>query len=199
MSKYFVFDLETTGLPKGYRVNYRDLEKYDTCRIVSICWIVLDADLVEVDKQYYVIKPSGFVVPPEATAIHGITHEEAETEGVPIAEMLVPLFERLCECTTLVAHNINFDFGTLLSESYRAKERPLVNALFGKERLCTMQMGKKHLALKKMPKLGELYKLLLDKDLEGAHNAQVDTECCAECLCALLPTKIDPPTLELAT
>jgi DNA polymerase III epsilon subunit-like protein len=192
LMSFFVFDLETTGLPKGFRVNYRDLEKYDECRIVSICWIVLGPDLEEIEKQYFVIKPDGFVVPPEATAIHGISHEEAEATGIPLAQMLEPLKKALDQCTTLVAHNISFDFGALLSESFRANERKLVNTLFGKERACTMQLGKKHLGLKKMPKLSELYKQLMDTDMEGAHNAQVDTECCTACFRVLMGVALAP-------
>jgi DNA polymerase III epsilon subunit-like protein len=131
-----------------------------------------------------------FVIPPEATAIHGITNQEACASGYAIADVVAAMRADLLACKCLVAHNISFDFGVVLYELYRIRERGMINHMFGCERLCTMRLGKERLGLKKMPRLGELYAALFDgRVLEGAHNAAVDTDCCVQCFCALLGPK----------
>jgi DNA polymerase III epsilon subunit-like protein len=188
---YFVFDTETSGLPAKRMPKYTDDDAYSTCRVVSIAWTVVGADFKVLRKGYFLVKPMDFVIPPEATAIHGITNQEAYASGYAIADVVAAMRADLLACKCLVAHNISFDFGVVLYELYRIRERGLINHMFGCERLCTMRLGKERLGLKKMPRLGELYAALFDgRVLEGAHNAAVDTDCCVECFCALLGPKV---------
>jgi hypothetical protein len=46
MSSYkFVFDTETSGLPykaRGKQYDYENLEHFDTSRLISISWLLLD-------------------------------------------------------------------------------------------------------------------------------------------------------------
>ena len=183
---YFVFDTETSGLPKARMPNFRDADAYSTCRIVSIAWTVLDTDFKVKSKGYFLVKPLDFVIPESATAIHGITNEQALNSGYVFRDVLKTIRNDLIECNELVAHNLSFDFGVLLHECHRLKDEHMINLLFKMERKCTMLIGKKQLALKKMPRLGELYAALYPgKVLEGAHNAVVDTDCCVDCFCAL--------------
>ena len=188
---YFVFDTETSGLPAKRMPKYTDDDAYSTCRVVSIAWTVVGADFKVLRKGYFLVKPMDFVIPPEATAIHGITNQEAYASGYAIADVVAAMRADLLACKCLVAHNISFDFGVVLYELYRIRERGLINHMFGCEQLCTMRLGKERLRLKKMPRLGELYAALFDgRVLEGAHNAAVDTDCCVECFCALLGPKV---------
>lgn len=191
---YFIFDTETSGLPKKRMANYKDTDAYSTCRIVSIAWVVLGTDLEQVSRGTFLVKPKDFIIPESATAIHGITNEEAYNNGYSMTDVVQVLRDDLLKCTHLVAHNISFDFGVLLHECHRIKDVVLVDYLFKMTRECTMQLGKKQLGLKKMPRLAELYSALFNgKELVGAHNAVVDTDCCVECYCALKTSVAESP------
>jgi len=184
---YFVFDTETSGLPLSRFPKYHDLAAYDGCRIVSICWMVLDSNGTKVESEYHVIDPlsGGFTVPIEASRIHGISDEDARRDGVPFVSIVNKLAASLGRCKIMVAHNVSFDFGVLLSEMHRIHSFPVINQLFRIERVCTMKKGKEVLGLKRWPKLADMYKQLTGKDMVGAHNARIDTECCAECFLML--------------
>ena len=182
---YFLWDTETTGLPKTRQPNYKDLDAYVDCRLVSICWIILDENYETVSTKYHVIKPNGFIIPEDATKIHGITHDFATETGVPLTDILPDMLIDLKKCTTLVAHNLSFDFGVMLSEFHRYGKRDMINNFFRQTRYCTMFNGRTILGLKKVPTLSSLYETLTGTVMVGAHNAQVDTECCAKCFVEL--------------
>lgn len=200
---YFIFDTETSGLPKGRYASYKSLDAYETCRIVSIAWIVLPegidpSDSEEIDmtikKNRFttLIRPDDFVIGQASINIHGITNERAAREGVPF-DSIVPMLEQaLNNAHTLVAHNLRFDFGVLLSELHRRGHRSAIDKIFKMERICTMRLG--HAVCNQgghWPKLTHLYATLTGKELVGAHDALADTTACAECfikLRALSPT-----------
>jgi len=184
---YFVFDTETTGLPKGRGVSYSDDAAYSSCRLVSIAWQILAAGSLDViSEQYFMIKPTDYVVPQEATNIHGISHEQAMAEGTPFTEMVDALVTSLNSCKYLVAHNISFDFGVLLHELHCTSNKKAINYVFRMERKCTMLQGKKVMEIKKFPKLIELYVHFFKENPQGdLHNALVDTRACSECFRAM--------------
>jgi DNA polymerase III epsilon subunit-like protein len=185
---FFVFDTETSGLPQcqGWRFPYyKDLAKYDTARIVSISWVILNEDFEEIDKQTHLIKPEGFIIPESSIAIHGITNERAHAEGMNIGEFFGILEKALVKAKCLVAHNINFDDNVLKSECFRYGQRHIVDYLYKMTKKCTMQMGKEILCLPKNPKLSELYETLYGEPMQNAHDAEYDTFYCCQCFKAL--------------
>ena len=186
----FFFDTETTGLPKrkGNKFDsYKNVESYDSSRIVSISWIVTQKQKV-VAQGYYVVKPDGFHIPPEATAIHKISNEEAHSTGVPITVVFDYLREYLPFCSHMVAHNIDFDINILNSELYRYEQMDLIEHIQKMHMVCTMKKGKDFLKRKTYPKLQLLAKELLDVDItDMAHNAQVDTYYCYQCYTKMFP------------
>ena len=67
----FVFDVETSGLPlKSKSINkkekYKILKDYDTARILSLSYIILDNDNKEVEKKTYFLKPDNFEISEES-------------------------------------------------------------------------------------------------------------------------------------
>ena len=72
---YLVLDTETTGVKP-------------TDRIVSMAWAGFDETGTEVVLTHHLVIPDGFTIPRDATAIHGITTEEARRKGVPIGTVL---------------------------------------------------------------------------------------------------------------
>ena len=190
--RHFVFDTETTGLPKKKSGKmYGDFDEpnnigsYDGARLVSISWIVSE-NHAPANKVYHIIKPKGFVIPQQSTAIHGITHEQAVAEGIPVEEVLMRMKCALDSCSTMVAHNIKFDMSIVMSEAYRAGMSDLAAKLKTMQQICTMEKGKHAMGVKKYPKLGELYAHLFQgRTLTNAHNAEYDTLHCYECFIAM--------------
>jgi DNA polymerase III subunit epsilon len=104
---YLFFDTETNGLPKNWKAPVTDLLNWP--RLVQIAWVLFDNDGNEVKRNDYIIKPIGFTIPYEASKVHGITTERAESEGVDLKLSLDEFNEQLERATHLVAHNMSFD------------------------------------------------------------------------------------------
>lgn len=106
--KVAAFDSETTGT---------DVE---TARIVSAALVVLDGAGGVVERTEWLINP-GVPIPPEATAVHGIT-DEAAAAGTPPAETVQQIVSGLGEVLEaglpLVIYNAPYDL-TLLDREYR--------------------------------------------------------------------------------
>ena len=184
---YLLFiDTETSGLPKtkGYNQYYspKKLEMYENSRIVQISWIITDHIGKIISKQDYKIKPKDFVIPDDSIKIHGISNEDAKKNGKELSDILKKkLYPDLKKCNKIIGHNIFFDNHIIKSEIYRNKLDPIANEYDKKSLGCTMIMGKYFLKHYKNPKLTELFKLLFNKDIEGAHNSLVDTVAAMKC------------------
>lgn len=185
---YMVLDLETTGLPKtkGFGRYYEpsDLAMYETSRIVSIAWMILDSNLEEKEKEYFIVKPNNFNISNQSISIHGITEAYAHENGIQLKDIVNVLEKTLNSYTDIeiVAHNVNFDTNILLSELFRSGSMDLYDKFMSLKRFCTMKHGKDIMQCSKFPRLGELYFFLLQKELTNAHHALSDVESCAKIL-----------------
>ena len=78
------YDTETTGLPL-----FRDpSDDPRQPHLVDICILAFNADGTLVDSFEAMVRPDGWVIPAEVTAIHGITNEMAMDLGIPESEAL---------------------------------------------------------------------------------------------------------------
>lgn len=188
-------DTETSGMVtfdsarKGFQrfPKYTALDKYDTARVVSICWLVCQHDKI-IEQGYYVIRPTTFQISPESQAIHGISQEEAMSTGVELDGVLQEFQIALSKCKSIVAHNIEFDVNVIKSECHRLGMDALVEAIDTKHHVCTMLKGREFMNVKKRPKLTELYQHLYGEELKNAHNALADTMCCFKCYIKMFPS-----------
>ena len=114
-SKILVFDTETTGLPKDYQASVKAIHNWP--RVVSL-GMALQIEGKEVQTYRCIVKPDGFTVPKEASAIHGITHEQAMDEGISLTLALDAFEFWLNGCDVLVAHNMSYDRPVLGCEFY---------------------------------------------------------------------------------
>ncbi len=176
-----VVDVETSGFPQSFKSHYSNLESYSTARIVSIAWMLVDADGIVQEQHYHVIRPENFQFDPESVDVHGISHESAMKEGIPFADMLETLTVAIDQANTFVAHNVSFDRNVLLSELYRRKYRDQVDRLKAMRTECTMLMGKRILKLERNPRLGDLYARLMGKQMRRQHHAKEDMLACFKC------------------
>jgi DNA polymerase III epsilon subunit-like protein len=199
---YLVFDTETTGLPQFERHRRgfpppSAFARYDCSRVVSIAWMLVRAtDHVVVWEDKGLVRPEGFDIPAQATAIHGITTARALAEGEPFDDIM----RRFSTCLSgeVVGHNVDFDVHVLGAELARrgAKWAECLARLLKAKRTCTMAMAKNVLDLAANPKLGVLHRLLFDEPPAGPlHDAQVDTLACFRCLVQMLSLS-DPSVRE---
>lgn len=181
---FLFFDTETTSLPKYSATN--PIEKWP--RVVQLAWSLYETDGTKASNNNFIIYPNDFIIPMDSTKIHGITTERAKIEGVSIYKVL-PQFNADAEkATKIIAHNLDFDLPTLVTEFLRSK---METCLLEKENFCTMKpqeivrfcrlpkpsggMGYK------WPTLNELHLQLFQTEFSDSHNAGADVEACARC------------------
>lgn len=186
MHNYFVYDCETTGFPRTrHPASVQNTAMFDSSRLVSICWIILNSNHEEIKRFVKKIKPIGFIIPEKATEIHGITTQNASENGIIFEDLFDELSVDLMACETIICHNIDFDLNILASELYRRssqlKFKELADDLLSKNRYCTMKFGHLLLKLDKWPSLRDLYRKLMMKEINNQHDALFDALNCAEC------------------
>jgi DNA polymerase-3 subunit epsilon len=103
------WDTETTGV------------RVDEARIVTAAIVVRGGNLP--DRTFsYIINP-GVPIPPEASAVHGVTNERAQAEGAEPKEALEDIASRLTAALIhgmpVVAFNQSFDWSVLHYELVR--------------------------------------------------------------------------------
>jgi DNA polymerase III subunit epsilon len=111
-----VFDLETTGI---------DVE---TSRIVSASIGVLDPSGLCVERWDWLADP-GIEIPPQASAVHGITTERARADGRAAAEVVQEIIETLAGLfdrgLAVTIYNAPYDLTLLAREAVRYGLEPL--------------------------------------------------------------------------
>lgn len=116
---YVVFDVETTGLaPKRIPESARDLEHGDYPYIVSIAWLVVSEDDQLIRSEYHLVRPP-VKIPMEATRIHGITNQQAQSEGKELKPILERLANDFAAAGKCAAHNLMFDKTIVAAERIR--------------------------------------------------------------------------------
>ena len=178
-----IFDTETNGLPSNWKQS-GTAQPNNWPDLVSICWKkYIDGRLLWTEN--YIIRPDGWTITGESTAIHGISHEHAENVGRPLAEVLEKFKIDITSCTRLVAHNLNFDSNVMQAAyKWRLNEDPTdwwpLNAHF-----CTMLKSMDELKIPspygyssyKWPKLDELYAATFNEEAPpNAHSADRDVD-----------------------
>lgn len=171
------FDTETTGFKR------RDFIP----EIVQIGAIVQDTETKRVLAELNVIVGATKPIPPEVSAIHGITDELNVAFGVDSTgvESMFTLMVQMSEL--LVAHNISFDMG-IIKDAW-----PFAYGFMkDKEQFCTMHKSTEivgiagnHASGNKYPKLIEAYKYYFGTEFDNAHDAMADVRACRDVYFAL--------------
>ena len=157
-------DLETTGI------------NISADRIVEIAIVRIGTDGVKAVKRK-LINPE-MPIPPGATAVHGISNEMVK--DAPTFKQAANEIKQFIENCDLAGYNSNrFDIPMLVEEFIRAgievdlKDRKLVDV-------------QKVFHMMEQRTLGAAYKFYCDKNLDGAHSAEVDATATWEILEAQL-------------
>jgi len=190
MSKYIVFDVETTGLPKNYNIQPKLFKLWP--HIVQFSWIVYDEN--KQHEKSFIIKPNNYEIPEKSVKIHNITNKDAIEKGTSLKTVLVEFMNDCNNVDYLVAHNASFDISVILAACYRTKNN--VTFLLNKKVICTMKSTTSICKLPgkygyKYPKLEELYIYLFkDKPTVTLHNALEDAKITLKCYQELLRRQI---------
>ena len=192
MVRVLVVDTETTGLP---RRNARDgPAAVRWPRLVEAAWLLLEETGDVLVEESHLIRPEGFTVPRQATAVHAIPDALAREEGEALADVLAGLMRGVDAAGLVVGHNVAFDLGVIRSELARAGMEDRSRTL---PTCCTMKRGARLAGTRgprenRWPKLEELHVRLFAEPYTGRHRALGDARACARCYLAMKKMGLAP-------
>lgn len=183
------YDTETTGLPDFKARSADPIQPH----LVQLALVISSDDGAEITATSVIIKPDGWTIPAEVTAIHGISHERAMDEGIPEAVAVGMFLVNQGQCAIRVAHNESFDRRIMRIAMTRSSlERDFIEAIEGRASYCTCNNAKPIVNLPptermlasgfnspKPPKLEECIRHFFGEDLPGAHDALIDARAAA--------------------
>jgi DNA polymerase III subunit epsilon len=184
-----IFDTETTGLPECKLPSDDPRQPH----LVELSTGLFAEDGTEIDVSSVIVRPDGWSVPPDMTAIHRITNEHAMEVGLAEAVVARGFYDTAMQCTTWVAHNLHFDKRIMRIAMRRAGlSRDQIAELDGLRRFDTCN-GSKHVTnlpptakmlnagftWPKNPKLSECMSIIFGEDHADAHDALRDVRACA--------------------
>jgi DNA polymerase-3 subunit epsilon len=163
-------------------------------KIVEIAGVLVDGGWREVAAFSLVIRPDGWVIPPEAAMVHGITTDIAVEIGVPL-RTAISVFTNLRRASSEYGgHNVEFDDKMVEAALLSLGADPIA-ALDPRPRFCTADLGTPICRIPptpkmvaagfgphKRPKLEELHRELFGRGFEGAHSALGDVRATLACL-----------------
>lgn len=171
MKTIFTYDTETTGLP-NWKVPSDSPEQP---HLVQLAGVLSNAETgEEIQSMNVIIKPDGWEIPEEVTAVHGITTEYALEHGIPEG-MAVAMLHLMRGKAERVAYNKTFDQRIIRIAMKRYMTEDVVEQWAEKlDHHCAMRMVQKKYGGKNM-KLAEAYMKVCGKELVNAHSAMADT------------------------
>lgn len=137
------FDLETTGL---------DLS---TSRVVTASIVEIDASGDVVTSKDWLVNP-GIEIPAEAAAVHGVTTEIAQRDGIEpdqaLSEISSTLQSYFRQSISVTAFNAPYDFTILNNELARhglprLEAKPVIDPLVIDKRFVKFRKGKRTLSI----------------------------------------------------
>jgi len=166
-----LFDCETTG-----KVDFKASPSapYQP-RIVQLAAMLVEGES-ELASLNVVFEPDNYLIPVEASNIHGVTTARAYEIGVPIAPVLETFLHLIDHADWIVGHNVAFDIYCANIEFYKHNH---ANPFLEKATFCTMKSSTDICRLTgpygyKWPKLSEVYQFAFGEELQKAHNAMLD-------------------------
>lgn len=189
MKLILAYDTETTGLPLFNEPSSDPRQPH----IVQLAAVLLDLDTRKpVMSMNVIVRPDGWTIPDDVSAVHGITTEYAATVGIPEA-VAVAMFMELWGGGVRVAHNESFDarilrialkrfVGDEQADVWKAGSAECTARL--STPICKLPPTKKMVAARrthfKTSNLGEAYRHFFGKDFENAHTAMADVKACID-------------------
>lgn len=191
MTKYLIIDTETSGLFDFSK--QADAEGQP--RMCSVAFIVLDEDGA-FTPYARLIKPDGWTISPDITAINGLTTEKCEAEGVPVREVLDHYTTLILAGHVLVTFNAQFDAKLMRGELRRARmpdlfeQTPNICLMRAAKNLGVQKQGEKKSGF---PKLSDLwFHYFPDVAQPAPHTAAGDAQAAFECFLRMRAADVLP-------
>lgn len=184
-----VFDTETTG-----KADFKSPASAEhQPHLVQLGAQLLDCDFNVRGELNLIVKPSGYIIPEEASDIHGVTQAVAMNCGVPLWCALSSFKQFMEIASVFVAHNISFD-ALVMATAFNRCTDVVGEASVLRDGFCTMHATTDLCKLPgnygfKWPKLQEAYRHAFNEGFEGAHDAIADVRACARLYKWLLSKK----------
>lgn len=176
--KYAVIDTEGNGLFRYKDEAGKPVPSDDPGqpRLAAMALILLNDDLSVQEKYSALVKPDGWSMTAEATAVNGLTDERLMAEGKPVRDVLDVYTQAIREGFSMVAFNAQHD----LRQMRGACRHAGMDDLFMLTRnVCVMRKAAGIIprpdGKKTWPKL-EHARTFLGLSNEGAHTAGADAE-----------------------
>jgi DNA polymerase III subunit epsilon len=184
--KMMIFDTETTGIPLWHEPSDDPRQPY----LVQYTAVLFDE--ATGDEQSFVskiVRPDGWSIAPELTALHGISNAQALDEGEPLRVVVSDWLTMTAQADVVAAFGIGFDMRIMRIAMLRAGlSKEACNHHTDTIRthdvqrhvtaLCRVPPTDKMMAAGrktwKTPTLTEAVKALLGEDLEDAHDSRAD-------------------------
>lgn len=189
---FLIFDTETTGLPQRYDAPLTDFDNWP--RMIQLAWQLHNESGALIEARSYIVKPDGFVIPRGSEKVHGISTERAQSEGLPLSDVLSYFNAALGKASVISGHNIEFDNSIVGAEMLRMNQS---TSLFEKTIVDTKETSTEYCALPggrggkfKWPTLEELYFTLFNESFDAAHNAAADVQATARCFFELIRRRV---------
>jgi len=179
--KALIFDTETTGM-----VQFRKPpEAPDQPDLIQLGMLLVDTSDWQPRARHSMLVQlrDGARIEPAAHEAHGISEDDCARYGVP-AIVACSLFNQAClQADLVVAHNLSFHTSIMKTALHRLGNKP--HRLEGRRLVCTKEASTDVLKLPgkygyKWPTLAEAYRHYTGLEIDGAHDALVDTEACLE-------------------
>lgn len=179
--KYLFLDTETTGIPSDYNAPSSQISNWP--RLVQISWSITDETSKIIKEENHIIYPKGFTIPKDASTIHKITTEKAQTYGKSLTDVMRIFINDFKEADYIIGHNINFDKRIIGAELIRLGQMDIMDT---KPFYCTMISSTNYCKIPgpygyKYPQLKELYEKLFGDSFIDAHNSQLDVKATIKC------------------
>lgn len=190
---YLIFDTETTGLPRRYDAPITDTANWPRC--IQIAWQLHDSMGRLIQHKDYLVQPEGFNIPYDAERIHGISTELAQSQGIPLAQVLEEFKTVLSQAKFIVGQNVGFDVNIMGCEFYRGG----IDSILGQMPIldtCTevtadlLKIPGGRGGKFKLPTLTELHEYLFSQKFSEAHNATADVEATTRCFLELIRRQV---------
>jgi DNA polymerase III subunit epsilon len=171
------YDSETTDLPAWQKPSS------DPCQphLVQIAALLVDHDTRKIESMIdLTIRPEGWTSCIEASERHGITDDYAKRVGIPEEQALLAFLALWRKASVRIGHVQSFDARIVRIATMRYSSEATISAWKDAPALCTANIAKPAMGIKKQPTLSEAYKYFTGEDLHGAHTALADTKACME-------------------
>ena len=163
-------DTETTGVD----VNIDHL--------VQVAWVLTDLEGNAMGSANHIVRPEGYEISAESTAIHRIDTAQAAVYGYPLRMVMEDLRHAWLSSCCVVGYSLNKDL-MFLKMAWKAQLGgripfwPTIDVADYEKQV----RGQHLLEEEKTLSLAKMYQLLFDEPLAGAHNAMRNAQ--APCRC----------------